>query len=763
MVEFSYRFSELLGVLTVIVCAIYFLLGVDDIVFDVMYWVRTISRAFERHKFPKLTIEKLRAKSEQRIAIMIPCWHEHAVVERMLEFATTSLEYRRYDIFVGVYPNDEQTVAAVRSAAAKHSQVKPVINPLDGPTTKAQNLNAIFAEIERTEGKEPYDIMVLHDTEDVIHPLSLKMYNYLMPQRQMIQLPVLPLERPPFEWTSWTYADEFAENHQKDMVIREAIGSFVPSAGVGCAFSRPALEIISVTAEDVFPANTLTEDYQTGLRLKLRGLSTIFVSQALSVRRAQKYATAASYIATRAYFPDNLDAAVRQKARWVVGICFEAWQATGWVGNFAMRYALYRDRKSVAANVFALFGYALLLGVVPMLVWHAIDPRIVAPQAGNNHWVWALLDTVLAMTLWRLVQKAYFVSALYGPVQGMLAVIRPPWGALINGLATLRAIALFTSAMSDKRSVVWSKTEHSFPSEGVLGEFRRQLGQVLVESNKIDEEALQVALDAKNPGERLGDTLVRLGMVSERDVISAIADQAGLESGVENDLIPTPEALAAVPFEVAQDNGWLPLRVRDKVLEIAVNAVPTRDEIDALEHLSRLRVVPQIVERRRLEAAISRAYRFGNQERAKPIGVYLVDNGYIDRATLDAYLETPDPAGRRLLERVTDDGRLDDAALVTIVSKYFDLPVHDEDMHVELVDGETLAQAADLLTAHRGLVLGRIDGNLTMLAAIPLDTSVIDAIHARFGAIRSVVATRSHLAVLRDAIDGTLQILADAP
>ena len=26
----------------------------------------------------------------------------------MLEFATTSLEYRRYDIFVGVYPNDER-------------------------------------------------------------------------------------------------------------------------------------------------------------------------------------------------------------------------------------------------------------------------------------------------------------------------------------------------------------------------------------------------------------------------------------------------------------------------------------------------------------------------------------------------------------------------------------------------------------------------------------------------------------------------------
>ncbi len=196
------------------------------------------------------------------------------------------MEYQRYDIFVGVYPNDEATVAAVQSAAARHSQVKPVINPLPGPTTKAQNLNAIFAEIERTEGDEPYEIMVLHDTEDVIHPLSLKMYNYLMPQRQMIQLPVLPLERPAFEWTSWTYADEFAENHQKDMIVREAMGSFVPSAGVGLRVQPSGARNRVGHRDDVFPSGTLTEDYQTGLRLKLRGLSTIFVVAETQLARA---------------------------------------------------------------------------------------------------------------------------------------------------------------------------------------------------------------------------------------------------------------------------------------------------------------------------------------------------------------------------------------------------------------------------------------------------------------------------------------------
>jgi len=760
MVEFSYNASDILGVLTVAVAAIYFLLGVDDIIFDFLFWARRIRRAFIRHRFPPLTIEKLRSKPEQRIAIMIPCWQEYDVVERMLEFAATTLEYRRYDIFVGAYPNDERTCAAVRRAAARHAQIKLVVNPIPGPTTKAQNLNAIFAEIERTEGNDAYEIMVLHDTEDVIHPLSLRMYNYLMPQRQMIQLPVFPLERPPLEWTSWTYADEFAENHQKDMIIREAIGSFIPSAGVGCAFSRPALEIISVTAEDVFPAATLTEDYQTGLRLKMRGLSTIFVSQPIAYKRGQPYVTAASYIATRAYFPDRLSTAVRQKARWVVGICFEAWQATGWVGNFAMRYALYRDRKSVASNVFALFGYAVLIFVIPLLIWHHFDSRIVAPHVGNSVWVWDLLDIVLGMTVWRLLSKAYFVSALYGPLQGLLAVIRPPWSSLINGLATLRAIAMFSNAIRDKRRVAWSKTEHQFPGDAVLGEFRRQLGQVLIESDKLDEGGLAHALGSQQPGERLGDTLVRLGLVTERDVINAVVAQSGAVSAVDDDLVPSPDALARLPMEVAQDNCWLPLRIRDgKILELAVNVIPTRGELDELEHLTKMRVEPRIVERRRIDAGIARSYTYSGQARAKPIGVYLVDGGFLERAELDAYLATPDPAGRRLLERIVDDGKLDDAALGNVVQNYFDVHVFDGNLGVALPADQVLIEAEDLFREHPGLVLLNREHGLTMVSSIPLDARIAEELNRRFGAVTTMIATRSHVLAARAAVDARRQRL----
>ena len=520
--------AHALGIATIAVALIYVFLGIDDLVHDIGFWSRAIWRKFIsiRRGYSRLTIEKLRAKPEARIAILIPCWHEAGIIAPMLEFACTTLEYARYDIFVGVYPNDQETVREALAGQARYPRVHAVINALPGPTTKAQNLNQMLAALQRVEGDDPYEIIVLHDVEDVIHPLSLRTYNYLMPRHDMVQLPVLPLERPWYEWTSWTYVDEFAENHLKDLVVREAMGSFVPCAGVGCAFSRTALAAIGESAAEVFPSRTITEDYQTALRLKLLGFSTILVHQRLGWT-GHRYSTAASYVATRAYFPDKLATSVRQKSRWVAGICLQAWQTIGWRGNAAMRYTLYRDRKGLATNVFALAGYVVIVPVIALFVWHAFDRHVAVPDIGGAL-VWLILDAALFLTLWRLLQKAIFVSAVYGATQGILAILRQPWGAIINGLATVRALALFFQALRSGQDMRWNKTAHVFPSAKVLREFRRQLGDLLVESGKIDTTQLARALAEQRADERLGETLVRLDYVGMSDVAAALAIQQGV-------------------------------------------------------------------------------------------------------------------------------------------------------------------------------------------------------------------------------------------
>jgi adsorption protein B len=128
-------------------------------------------------------------------------------------------------------------------------------------------VQVIFAH-QRAVGIE-FAGVVLRDSEDVLHPLELKFFNFLLSRKDMIQVPVASLERGLSEWVAGTYVDEFAESHGKEMLVRESISATVPSAGVGTCFSRRALAaLVGTTHNHPFNTESLTEDYDVGMRLQ---------------------------------------------------------------------------------------------------------------------------------------------------------------------------------------------------------------------------------------------------------------------------------------------------------------------------------------------------------------------------------------------------------------------------------------------------------------------------------------------------------------
>jgi bacteriophage N4 adsorption protein B len=468
-------------VLTLVMIVVYLVLGVDDLFHDVYFWIRAIVRSIQYRGATKLTLEKLDALDEKRIALFVPCWHEADVVSKMVTLVRQSLRYGNYDIFVGVYPNDPRTQEAVDAVIARFPNVHKVVNPLDGPTTKAQNLNSIYAGMKAAEGTRPFDIVVLHDVEDIVHPLSFKLFNYLIPHKDMVQLPVFPLERPGFNWTAWTYADEFAENHQKDLLVREALNGFVPGAGVGCAYGRICLEVMRArSGGDLFRPEALTEDYQFGLDLKLNGFKTIFVHQRIEIPKALgwRFSPAGNFVATRAYFPFDLRSATRQKARWVAGICFQAAAVIGWKGNLMTRYDLYRDRKSVISDFASLFGYVVLALVGALYLWRWYDPAVPVPRFSDPLIVVGLW-LALGVTIARLCERAIFVGRIYGFRQAVFSVFRTIWGNVINGVASLLAVAHVIQAAVRREPLTWTKTRHHFPDDVELEPYRRELGELL--------------------------------------------------------------------------------------------------------------------------------------------------------------------------------------------------------------------------------------------------------------------------------------------
>jgi adsorption protein B len=296
--------------------------------------------------------------------------------------------------------------------------------------------------------------VVLHDAEDLAHPAELKIFDRLIERFDLVQLPVLPIVDRSTTVVSATYADEFAESHGKELVVREAIGAGIPSAGVGCAFSRDGLaEVAARSGGRPFAADSLTEDYELGLKLHALGRRGTFVR--LPSTRGGRV------VATREYFPGTIDTAVSQKARWIAGIALCGWDRLGWSGGLAECWMRIRDRQSLLAAVLLLSGY------LTFLLWLLLEARVIltgVSQPPIPEQLTLLMQANLGLLVWRLAMRFGFVTQAYGWRQGLASIPRVIVANLIAMLAAWTAVFRYLR-IRRTGAVQWEKTAHAFPAQ----------------------------------------------------------------------------------------------------------------------------------------------------------------------------------------------------------------------------------------------------------------------------------------------------------
>jgi adsorption protein B len=210
--------------------------GLDDLFVDLVFcwrWLRVHLLLLGDFRWP--TAVELNRAPRHRIAVFVPAWHEHAVIGKMLEHNLIAVRYERYEFFVGVYRNDTATLRAVHTIAEKYANVHVAAVPHNGPTSKADCLNAIYLRLQEYEQEHGvrFEVVVTHDAEDLMHPESLRMINFFARRYDMVQVPVLALPTPAREFTHGLYCDDFAEFQSKDILVRQYLGGFIPSNGVG--------------------------------------------------------------------------------------------------------------------------------------------------------------------------------------------------------------------------------------------------------------------------------------------------------------------------------------------------------------------------------------------------------------------------------------------------------------------------------------------------------------------------------------------------
>ena len=566
----------ILAILTPLAAAI-LISGMDDVIVDLAWawtWIKSVFRP-AASLFPPGQ-RQLENAPRQRIAIFVPLWHEHEVIGRMLEHNLAAIRYPDYHFFAGCYPNDALTQESVQRVAVRFPQVHLAVCPHPGPTSKADCLNWIYQHLlldEERSGRR-FDIVLIHDAEDLIHPEELSWINYYAARYDFVQTPVLALPTPLHWLAHGVYCDEFAENHSRDMRVRESLGGFIPSAGVGTGYRRAALEKLAhASSNQLFSPEALTEDYENGLRMFRLGCSQAFVPISHGPGKDN------DFVATRELFPAGWNAALRQRTRWVTGIALQGWQRLGWSGSPLEIYWLWRDRKGLLANPISLLANLVFIYGLATALWMRVSPA----QA-------SLATATLSLQIFRIGVRGLCVARIYGLVFALGVPVRAVYANALNTFATVQAVARYFVARIRRQPLKWLKTEHAYPARSALLAQKRRLGEILVGSGALQPADLATALATLTPGTRLGECLVASGYLEIDTLYEALSLQQGLPiARVEAESVSWPVA-HALPEHAIRQWQVLPFRIAEQNLFVASPEPPRPETADALRLFTSLEI-----------------------------------------------------------------------------------------------------------------------------------------------------------------------------
>src|ERR1041385_5680337 len=99
------------------------------------------------------------------------------------------------------------------------------------------------------------------------------------------------------------------------------------------------------------------------------------------------------------------------------------------------------------------------------------------------------------------------------------------------------------------------------------------IGEILIKRNRITKEQLDHALEAqKKENGFIGEILMKLGYVEERDIVVALVVQCGLPYIAVNKYTIDPAVVRLIPKEVAQQERLIALdRIGDILSVVMTN------------------------------------------------------------------------------------------------------------------------------------------------------------------------------------------------
>ncbi|HLN32263.1 MAG TPA: ATPase, T2SS/T4P/T4SS family [Gemmataceae bacterium] len=124
----------------------------------------------------------------------------------------------------------------------------------------------------------------------------------------------------------------------------------------------------------------------------------------------------------------------------------------------------------------------------------------------------------------------------------------------------------------------------------------RRIGQVLIDLGFLDEDQLwDILEEAKNNSQPTGQVAVGRGLITEEQLLQALADQHSLKVLNPDDVKTSSEAATLVPETMATVYKILPLTYRDGVLTVAISDPSNMAALDDLRNFLGVKEVQAMV------------------------------------------------------------------------------------------------------------------------------------------------------------------------
>ena len=206
-----------------------------------------------------------------------------------------------------------------------------------------------------------------------------------------------------------------------------------------------------------------------------------------------------------------------------------------------------------------------------------------------------------------------------------------------------------------------------------------KIGELLIKAKLLNNDQLQRALDEqKQSGGRIGEHLMRLGYVTEEDILDCLSQQFGVPSINLQHFEIDDSIIRLIPADVARKYQFIPVSKTGATLTVAMSDPTNVFAMDDITFITGYRVEPVVASEEALRGAIDRYYGTTHAIELKKV---MDDLSTVEEAAL----EVLDEEVEEDLDISDDEAAADEAPVVRLVNLILTdaLKRGASDIHVE--------------------------------------------------------------------------------